>query len=292
MGRTRPLQLQDPSQALEELVGRHLRLEDGVLRSRLLERRFPRVSHGVTFALPSRNHCVGLAWPHEKERALEDQRAFAGALAGQRARYVMQNPGVPQVLRISAQNAHEYEGYDDVPRCRTPGADGIYTLDAGMLLTAVHSDCPQIVLVGTRSVGILHAGKSQLDCGIVSAYLDTVAADGEDLASVHAFVPPSIRKDSLVYDALCLARAGEWVESGVIKTPRRQPLTLDLQRAIALDLAAYGIGKDRISDARIDTYALGPLQAATGGAIYSTRFANTHGLSGTLGYGMLGVMRS
>ncbi len=118
-------------------------------------------------------------------------------------------------------------------------ADAAVTTVAGCVLSVRTADCVPIVLLGARSVGVVHAGWRGLVAGVVERAASAMGDRGDPPGSAH--LGPCIRVGCYEFDgpelAGLVARYGE----GVRGTTTWGTPALDLPAAVHLALAGAGV---------------------------------------------------
>jgi YfiH family protein len=118
-------------------------------------------------------------------------------------------------------------------------ADAAVTAVPGCAVAVRTADCAPIILLGTRSVGVVHAGWRGLAAGVVAAAVGAVRGLGDDVVAAH--LGPCIRPGCYEFagperDEL-IARFGPTVAA----TTGWGTPALDLPAALALALAEAGV---------------------------------------------------
>ena len=123
-------------------------------------------------------------------------------------------------------------------------ADAAVTATPGCALAVRTADCAPVVLVGTRAIGVVHAGWRGLADGVVR---HAVRAMGElGAGPVVAHLGPCIRPGCYEFDGPELGALTERLGPRVATTTTWGTPALDLPAAVALELRAAGV--ERIVD--------------------------------------------
>lgn len=127
----------------------------------------------------------------------------------------------------------------------TPGehageeADAAVTATPGCALAVRSADCAPVVLLGTRTVGVVHAGWRGLVAGVVAAAVEALRALDDDVVAAH--LGPCIRPGCYEFVGperdLVVERFGPSVAAA---TTWGSP-ALDLPTAVRLALAETGV---------------------------------------------------
>lgn len=141
-----------------------------------------------------------------------------------------------------------------VVRVDTPGdragcpADAAVTVVPGAALAVVTADCAPIVLVGPRSVGIVHAGWRGLHDGVIPRTIDAMADLGDAPDAIAATLGPCISAPHYAFGAADLdamaARFGDAVRS----RDRTGAPALDMRTAVRIALTRAGVGAFDVVD--------------------------------------------
>jgi YfiH family protein len=118
-------------------------------------------------------------------------------------------------------------------------ADAAVTATAGCSLAVRTADCAPLVLVGRRSVGVVHAGWRGLAAGIVAGAVDALRALDDDVVSAH--LGPCIRPGCYEFGTGDLDEVARHLGPGVRATTTWGTPALDLPAAVAAALRAEGV---------------------------------------------------
>ena len=133
----------------------------------------------------------------------------------------------------------------DVVVVRRPGehagasADAAVTDVPGCTLAVRTADCAPIVLVGRRSVAVVHAGWRGLLAGVVERAADALRHIGDEPQAAH--VGPCIRPGCYEFDGADLARLVERFGPGAQATTMWGTPAFDLPRSVSVALAEAGV---------------------------------------------------
>jgi len=120
-------------------------------------------------------------------------------------------------------------------------ADAAVTAVPGCVLAVRTADCAPVVLVGRRSVGIVHAGWRGLVAGVIQGA--TAAMDDLGDAPVAAHLGPCIRVGCYEFDGPELADVVARYGSGARGTTTWGTPAMDLPAAVHAALAEAGVGE-------------------------------------------------
>lgn len=130
---------------------------------------------------------------------------------------------------------HQVHGRD-VHRVRRPGSvqgragDALVTAVAQAPLAVQTADCAPVVLLGRRSVGLVHAGWRGLCAGVLQAALGAIEADGDRVE--HALLGPCVAARSYPFGADDLAVVASAVGPAVVATTDDGRPALDLRAGV------------------------------------------------------------
>ncbi len=118
-------------------------------------------------------------------------------------------------------------------------ADAAVTATPGCAIAVRTADCAPIVLLGTRSVGVVHAGWRGLRAGVIAAAVSALRALDDDVVAAH--LGPCIRAGCYEFTGPereeLVARFGPTVAA----TTGWGTAALDLPAAVALALTEAGV---------------------------------------------------
>jgi copper oxidase (laccase) domain-containing protein len=122
-----------------------------------------------------------------------------------------------------------------------PRADGLVTTDRALALGVFGADCPGLCIAADDALGVAHCGWRGTAAGIVARLVESMREISRQTpAQWRAFIGPGISGPEYEVDAPVLdARA--WPPSALTARGNGRA-SLDLAEAIAVDLAACGIG--------------------------------------------------
>lgn len=118
-------------------------------------------------------------------------------------------------------------------------ADAAVTDAPGCTLAVRTADCTPVVLLGRRSVAVVHAGWRGLLAGVVERTVDALRALGDEPQEAH--LGPCIRPGCYEFDGAELADLVDRFGSAVRATTTWGTPAVDLPRAVAEALAAAGV---------------------------------------------------
>jgi YfiH family protein len=118
-------------------------------------------------------------------------------------------------------------------------ADAAVTITAGCALAVRTADCAPLVLVGSRSVGVVHAGWRGLAAGIVAGAVDALRALDDDVVSAH--LGPCIRPGCYEFDGPERAELEGRFGATVLATTTWGTPALDVPAAVRAALVEVGI---------------------------------------------------
>jgi YfiH family protein len=118
-------------------------------------------------------------------------------------------------------------------------ADAAVTGSTGCTVVVRSADCAPIVLLGERTVGVVHAGWRGLLAGVVEAAVDALRADGDEPRSAH--LGPCIRPGCYEFADPELGLLAERYGPGVRATTTWGTPAFDLPSAVGVALAASGV---------------------------------------------------
>lgn len=140
----------------------------------------------------------------------------------------------------------------EVVRAEGPGpppeADAAVTTRRGLPLVVCSADCAPVALVTDGAVGVVHAGWSGLEAGVVEAAVRAVRAAGG--RSVMALLGPCVHPASYEFGADLLDRLVRRFGRGVVAQTDDDRPALDIPAAVRIALAAESATLD---DVGIDT---------------------------------------
>ncbi len=121
-------------------------------------------------------------------------------------------------------------------------ADAAVTSTPGCAVAVRTADCAPLVLLGSRSVGVVHAGWRGLMAGVVAAAVDALRALGDDVVSAH--LGPCIRPGCYEFAGAeresVLARFGD-IEAVATATTMWGTPALDVPAMVGAALAEVGV---------------------------------------------------
>lgn len=118
-------------------------------------------------------------------------------------------------------------------------ADAAVTSVPGCVLVVRTADCAPVVLLGDRSVGVVHAGWRGAVAGVVGAAVDAMRAAGDEPRT--ALLGPCIRVGCYEFDGPELHRLVERYGPGVAGSTTWGTPALDLPATVAAALAEAGV---------------------------------------------------
>jgi YfiH family protein len=119
--------------------------------------------------------------------------------------------------------------------------DAAVTATPGCALAVRTADCAPIVLVGERSIGVVHAGWRGLAEGVVAGAVAAMAELGDHPADAH--LGPCIRPGCYEFGDVELAVLTARFGPGVRSTTGWGTPALDLPAAVAAALDEVGVGR-------------------------------------------------
>jgi copper oxidase (laccase) domain-containing protein len=197
--------------------------------------------------------------------ALAIQRRFLTALGFDQEKewLTLGCVGGTDILRLTNENKMNYVGYGADLHTHADGFDGVYTQVRGIPLCVGFADCPQILVAGNDLVGIIHAGRVNMDKSIINKFLSEVSKVTDPRGLVFGMSPHVRGRNYLHMVVFHLRRYKEWMETGVI-TPHGKDYAVDLTKAIMDDFDRNGIRRDRVFDSGLDTFVEGCSAAKMG----------------------------
>lgn len=122
-------------------------------------------------------------------------------------------------------------------------ADAAVTAMAGCRLVVRSADCAPVVLVGHRTVGVVHAGWRGLAAGVLEAAVAALRDLDDDVVAAH--LGPCIRPGCYEFDGPERARLAERLGDGVLATTTWGTPALDLPAGVTAALRGVGVGTVR-----------------------------------------------
>lgn len=200
------------------------------------------------------------------KKALDSQKTFFeknGILRDFPRRVVPAGAHGVEMLRIEDLS---FSGYDaNGTKCR--GYDGVITTIPRVPLFAVVADCPQLMVAGKNTIGLLHASRSTVDQNIISKFFK-LFSNFEDLKNVKVGFSPYIFQENFDHDYLKLKRKDDFAKH---IDARDGKFYIDLAGVIKDDLVREGIKFDNIYDKRINTFEVSRISRELGGFQISYR---------------------
>lgn len=118
-------------------------------------------------------------------------------------------------------------------------ADAAVTATAGCALAVRTADCAPLVLVGSRSVGVVHAGWRGLVAGVVEGAVAALRDLDDDVVSAH--LGPCIRPGCYEFAGAERAAVEARFGSGVLATTTWGTPALDVPAAVRAALVEVGV---------------------------------------------------
>jgi hypothetical protein len=136
-----------------------------------------------------------------------------------------------------------------------PEADAAVTTRPGTALCVQVADCAPIALVGTRVVGVVHAGWPGLEAGVIGRAVDALRAREPSPAPgpVRAVLGPCIHPGRYEFGVDDLARLVERFGPSVATTTDWGTPAFDIPTAVRLELTRAGV--DDVLDLEVCTSA-------------------------------------
>jgi copper oxidase (laccase) domain-containing protein len=192
---------------------------------------------------------------------LFDRRAVMGAVFGN------------SVLKITDL---ECSGYDSESRSRCSGYDGVITNERNLPLMTGWGDCPELLVAGKNTVGIVHSTGKTLDRYILDNFFK-LFFETEDPADTKVGFSPYIFPGNYTGDFRDLTRFNEWSEAGLIRIENGVQ-HMNLAGMNAEDLLRLGVLAKNIHNKCYNSYQISIESNREGGYAVSHRHAaNTPG---------------
>jgi YfiH family protein len=118
-------------------------------------------------------------------------------------------------------------------------ADAAVTAAPGCALAVRTADCAPLVLLGTRSVGVVHAGWRGLMAGVVGAAVGALRQLDDDVVSAH--LGPCIRPGCYEFDGPERALVVDRFGATVAGTTSWGTAAIDLPAAVGVALHEVGV---------------------------------------------------
>jgi copper oxidase (laccase) domain-containing protein len=167
-------------------------------------------------------------------------------------------------------------GYE-AARTMCNGYDGVITSMKGLPIMIGWGDCPELLVAGKNTVGIVHSTGKTLDKFILDNFFAQFF-ETECPVDTRVAFSPYLFTEHYTGDFRNLARFDEWSEAGVITGSIDDRQHLDLEGANMRDLLRLGILHENIHNAHYSSYNLSALSHELGGYAVSHRHAtNTPG---------------
>ena len=113
------------------------------------------------------------------------------------------------------------------------------------------ADCPILMVSGKEYIGMVHAGRQELDERFVLEFFRQFPEPAED---IKVAVSPYIAPDNFAHVYLDLDRWSEWFDARAVSSKANGLEKLDLGNMVLYDLKSVGI--DDVIDKKIDTFEL------------------------------------
>jgi YfiH family protein len=220
----------------------------------MIERRIGRAlvrctdRHGGVSAAPYASANLGDHVGDAPAAVAENRRRVAGAVA-------VASPAVPpdpdHFVWLQQVHGNAVAVVADAPRV-APRADAAVTDRAGLPLVVLVADCAPIAVVGERAVGVVHAGWSGLEQGVVERAVEVVrAVDGSPGARIRAVLGPCVHPCHYEFGADGLERlVGRFGDEVATSTEWGTP-AFDVPAAVRVALARAGV--DDLDDVGVCT---------------------------------------
>lgn len=240
------------------------------------------VLNGIDISIPQQNYMNKYG-----SDALDAQKRFfseLGILKSFEKRVAMACSFEMKIKRVVD---FSHSGYDTEMRSKASGYDAIYTSLVGLPLVTFWGDCPQLMVSGKKTIGIVHAARETLDKRVIEEFFNVFLKE-ESPKNVHVGFSPYIQPKNFSHGKILLERAQEWLETGCIERQNEQ-YYLNLKNMIERDLSQVGIPDKNIHNAKLSTYDISFASLKAKGYKVSHRHAaKTH--QGKEGRGIVCIM--
>ncbi len=218
----------------------------------------------IDISIPQKNYFLKYsndAIKNQKElfKNLKIQRYFNN-------RVVIANSFETKILYLKDLSHSGYTG--QVSKCN--GYDGVITGMRNIPLFTGFGDCPQLMVVGDKEIGLVHATLKTLDKNILKKFFKIFSINN-NLSKTQIGFSPYIFPENFKYKTLKLKRA-TLLES---ITKKDGFYFIDLKQMILRDLIKIGINPLNIKDLNVNTYNLSKLSEKKRGYQISHRQAST-----------------
>jgi YfiH family protein len=193
--------------------------------------------HGGVSSAPYASANLGAHVGDEPDAAAENRRRLVAAVGPDAGRWVwLRQVHGDTVVVVEDSTAAS---------CATAGppeADAAVTAVPGTALCVLVADCAPIALVGTRAVGVVHAGWPGLEAGVVGAAVAALRGlEPSPDGPVRAVLGPCIHPGRYEFGAEHLDRLVGRLGDGVAAATDWGTPALDIPAAVRLELARAGV---------------------------------------------------
>lgn len=223
------------------------------------------ILNAIDVSVPQSNY-----WMKYGDDAVESQSRFFQSLGVSHLfarRVVAAYPFGTNVMEISDLS---FSGYESEKRSRCNGYDGVITSIPEIPLFSGWGDCPQLLVAGENSVGLVHTARDTLDNYILTIFFEMFFRNNTPRKTKVGF-SPYIFPESFDHQYVNLKRE-DWFNKGCIYK-KDNLLYVDLFKMIEDDLLRLGITPENIMDAKLNSFKISEDSFKRGGYSVSHRHA-------------------
>lgn len=188
-------------------------------------------------------------------------------------RVIIANSFGTSIVRIEDESFSGYK--ENASNCQ--GHEGVITAVPNLPLFVPFGDCPQLMIVGEKEIGLVHATSRTLNKGVLSKFFDKFTQEN-NFSEIRVAFSPYLHQEHFTHK-IRLARALSWIESEILQ--RENEYHEDVKTRIVNELKIRGLREENILDLNIDTYELSKRSSEAGGYQTSHRQStNKEGRSG------------
>ncbi|RCR68342.1 laccase domain-containing protein [Larkinella punicea] len=223
------------------------------------------VHNAVDVSIPQKNYFLKYG-----EDGIINQKLFFDFLnisENFKDRVVVANAFSTEILHIEDKAYSGYTG--NFSNCNK--YDGVITQIRRLALFTVFGDCPQLIVVGKKTIALLHASRKTIDDNIIFVFFEKFKKF-ENAEDIKVAISPYITEKYFTHEYLNLKRGVNWKKHIAIKD---NLYLIDLASMIKEDLKSVGINEENFINLKIDTWELSEKSVEKLGCSVSHRYAVT-----------------